>query len=124
VNRVETAQLLTFIATVDKRTIGETDLHAWHTLLEPIDFERAKTSVVSHFRHRPGVWLEPGHIWETAKTTTDADGQDTALTALCDHGTLCRACKAVHHPEESCSILTTQPALRALTATVFREIPA
>jgi hypothetical protein len=54
--------LLTAVAVVDRRTVGESDIHLWHEILGDIPKDLALQAVIDHRREQPGVWLEPGHI--------------------------------------------------------------
>jgi hypothetical protein len=58
----EIIELLGVIAVVDKRTVGEADVIAWETIIGDLPAGDALLAVRDHFRERPGVWLEPGHI--------------------------------------------------------------
>ncbi len=51
----ETAALLAFCAAYDQRTIGETDVLAWHGALDcpwvpNIDLDEAQAAVIAHYR--------------------------------------------------------------------------
>lgn len=128
-NRTEVLKLLTFAAAVDKRTVGDEDVMAWHTILASIDYHRAQEAVLSHFRHKPGVWLEPGHVWTLACTRTDGEYEETtarkaALEASqeqpCEQGMHCPRCKAVHLPHQDCQVLVKRPAQHARVVQMFK----
>lgn len=56
--RSEAAALLAFCAAYDQRTIGETDVLAWHEALDSpwvpnIDLDEAQAAVVAHYRETP-----------------------------------------------------------------------
>lgn len=60
-NLVDTSKLLAVIATVDRRTVGETDIVAWHDLLEDVTLDDALTAVREH-RRESAEWIQPAHI--------------------------------------------------------------
>jgi hypothetical protein len=62
VNRNDVIDVLSAIAAVDRRTVGESDVFMWHQIIGHLDKQLALRAVVDHFREQPGVWLEPGHI--------------------------------------------------------------
>ena len=108
-NRAETARLLGFCAANDQRTVGEADVLAWHDMLGPIAFARAWEAARAHYRRQPDVRLKPGHLWQLCKTTTTAEAAQRDLEQPCEHGSICRSCKSVHHSTEPCAVLTPGP---------------
>lgn len=54
--------VLSAVAAVDRRTVGEADVIMWHQIIGHLPKDLALQAVVDHFREHPGVWLEPGHI--------------------------------------------------------------
>ena len=116
-NRTQTAQLLTLIAAVDRRTISAADVEVWHSILAPLDYARCEAAVLDHRRHAPGVWLEPGHVWMRARTNRQGD---RAGETYADGLAFCRACKAVHAPAQPChQLLDKRAEIRAITAGAF-----
>lgn len=116
-NRAETVDLLTFCAINDSRTVGETDVIAWHDMLAPIDFGRAIDAARTHYRRQPDVWLKPGHIWHLCKTTTGAPN------VIPETGeAFCGTCKGVHQPQESCAVLARPEGFRKAIAGAFRSV--
>ncbi|MGA5543513.1 zinc finger domain-containing protein [Mycobacterium sp. NPDC051198] len=67
-NHDEIIDLLTVVAAVDRRTVGEADVHTWHDLLADVAYLDAIQAVREFRRERPGVWLEPGHILEGVRS--------------------------------------------------------
>jgi hypothetical protein len=57
----QTAELLTFCAAFDRRTIGKADVLAWHTVLADIDHEAAKQAVTQHYAVETR-WIMPADI--------------------------------------------------------------
>lgn len=51
-NRSQTAALLAMCAAYDQRTIGETDVAAWHAALDDINAEDARRAVIGHYREQ------------------------------------------------------------------------
>lgn len=60
-NRSETALLLGAIAARDQRTVGETDVLAWHEDLADLDFDDARAAVSRHFREATER-IMPAHV--------------------------------------------------------------
>ena len=54
--------ILTAIAVTDRRTVSGNEVTMWHKIIGDLPKDLALQAVVDHFRERPGVWLEPGHI--------------------------------------------------------------
>jgi hypothetical protein len=70
--RSETAALLAFCAAYDQRTIGETDVLAWHEALESpwvpnIEIDEAQAAVVAHYRETPQR-ITPADVLKRVKT--------------------------------------------------------
>lgn len=69
-NRNDIIDVLTAVAAGDRRTVGEADVTMWGRVISDdtrITKDEALVAVVDHFRERPGVWLEPGHIVERVR---------------------------------------------------------
>jgi hypothetical protein len=87
VNRAETAQLLTIAAAVDKRTIGDVDVVAWHRLLVDADYGAACAAVVAWQReHREPVM--PADILAGIRAARSTPAMRTVAEALdaAEHG--------------------------------------
>lgn len=65
-NRSEIALLLGAVAARDRRTIGETDVLAWHEDLGDLGFDEARAAVSRHFRESTD-YLMPAHIRQHVK---------------------------------------------------------
>ncbi|MES9522416.1 zinc finger domain-containing protein [Streptomyces capoamus] len=77
----ETAALLSFAAAFDRRTIGEADVLAWHTVLADIGFEPAKAAVTAHYAVHTR-WIMPADIRQhvvAQRADTAADIQGPGL---------------------------------------------
>lgn len=66
-NRDELIDVLTVVAGAYNRTIGETDIQVWGPVLADVPKAHALEAVRQHLRECPGVWLEPGHIYQRWK---------------------------------------------------------
>lgn len=66
-NRDDIIDLLTAIAAGDRRTVGNADVEFWQAIVSDVPKDLALEAVRNHFRERPGVWLEPGHIVQGAR---------------------------------------------------------
>lgn len=66
-NEEEVGILLIMAASFDRRTIGETDVIAWHRLLGDHRFEDAKEALERHFASSR-EWLMPFDVIEGIKT--------------------------------------------------------
>ncbi|MEU9558020.1 zinc finger domain-containing protein [Streptomyces fumanus] len=79
----ETAALLSFAAAFDRRTLGEADVLAWHTVLADIAFEPAKAAVTAHYATETR-WIMPADIRQhvlARRNDTAADIQGPGLPA-------------------------------------------
>lgn len=59
--KTETAQLLTLIAAFDRRTIGETDVEAWHLIVADLEPDDCMTAVREHYTDSR-EWLMPADV--------------------------------------------------------------
>lgn len=66
-NRNDVIDVLTVVAAATRRTVGESDVDVWQAVIGDCDKHLALQAVRDHLRHKPGVWLEPGHIYEGAR---------------------------------------------------------
>lgn len=66
--REELGQVLKVVAAATRRTFGEADFAIWHPIIKDVPVDWAKKAVVAHFKDFPGVWLEPGHIYQRWRT--------------------------------------------------------
>lgn len=66
-NRDDVIDVLTLIAAVDHRTVGEADVTAWGVIIGELPREFAIKAVTDHRREEPGTWLEPGHVYQRAR---------------------------------------------------------
>ena len=66
-NRDEVIDDLTAVAANDRRTVGDADVVVWQGVIGDLPADLALKAVVAHIRERPGVWLEPGHVYQRAR---------------------------------------------------------
>jgi hypothetical protein len=76
-NRSECAQLLTIVASYDRRTLGEPDVIAWQGALGDLRFDECRDAVVKHYAEQTD-WLMPAHV----RRLCLAARQDAAMRAL------------------------------------------
>lgn len=80
-NRSETALLLGAIAARDQRTVGETDVLAWHEDLGDLPFEDARAAVSRHFRDSTDR-IMPAHIRRQVRIIRDERRASSEVAAL------------------------------------------
>lgn len=66
-NRDDVIDVLTVVAAASRRTVGNADVDVWHAVICDLPKELALRAVRDHLRDKPGVWLEPGHIYERVR---------------------------------------------------------
>ena len=64
--KTEIVQLLAQVAAYDRRTVGEADVEAWHTVLADIPLADAVQAVSDHYR-RSRDWIMPAEVLATAR---------------------------------------------------------
>jgi hypothetical protein len=62
--RDEMIDVLSVVAAATRRTIGESDVTIWMGVCGDVPKDFALTAIRDHMRDQPGVWLEPGHIFQ------------------------------------------------------------
>lgn len=60
-NHAQVATILALAATRDRRTVGETDVRAWHQDIGDLEFADARDAVSAHFREST-EYLMPAHV--------------------------------------------------------------
>ena len=80
-NLSETTRILSLCAAYDSRTIGETDVIAWHDALSDVPFEDAKRAVVDFYRSATDGRMKPGNVWAGVKKLRRdrVEGADTSF---------------------------------------------
>src|SRR4051812_1217045 len=66
--KAQVAQLLTIIASFDRRTVGKSDVEAWHLILGDLDVEDCAQAVKDHYSEQR-EWLMPADVRTRAKAT-------------------------------------------------------
>lgn len=62
-NRNDVIDVLRAVQAGTGRTMGEPEIVLWQSVLGECPKDFALAAVLAHFKERPGVWLEPGHVW-------------------------------------------------------------
>lgn len=65
--RDDVIDVLTVVAAGDRRTVGQADVDVWFAVIGDLDKDLALRAVRDHLRECPGVWLEPGHVYQRAR---------------------------------------------------------
>lgn len=66
-NRNDVIDVLTAVAAADRRTVGQADVNVWQEVIGDVPFDFALRAVRDHLRESPGIWLEPGHVYQRAR---------------------------------------------------------
>ena len=66
----ETIDLLSLAACYDRRTVGETDVNAWHAAVGDLAFADCRTAVIGHYTDTT-EWLMPAHVRQRVRTIRD-----------------------------------------------------
>lgn len=92
ITKADVARLLTLIASLDQRTIGETDVEAWYLVASSAGWTLpyASRAVVEFQRDATDERIRPGHITRTIRTRREAAAASYRLqdfpTGMTDHG--------------------------------------
>lgn len=112
-NLQETNRLLVFIHSLDNRKPDDTVIPAWQLLLENDAFEDCEQAVIAHFRERPDVYLNAGHVHAGAQQAR-ADRQRTAAHQRAAERAAARDARAIEAPATSPDeVAALKAALRA-----------
>lgn len=66
-NRNDVIDVLTAVSAADRRTLGQADVDVWEAVIGDLPKDLALRAVRDHLREKPGIWLEPGHIYERVR---------------------------------------------------------
>lgn len=66
-NRNDVIDVLTAVAAASHRTVGNADVDIWEGIIGDLQKDSSLRAVRDHLREKPGVWLEPGHIYERVR---------------------------------------------------------
>ena len=61
-NEQEAFALLTLASGRDNRTVSQAVAKIWAADLDLVNFDDAEGALTLHYRERPDVWLQPGHV--------------------------------------------------------------
>lgn len=67
-NRDDVIDVLTAVAAADKRTVGDADVNVWQEIIGGLHRQDALRAVRDHLRDQPGVWIEPGHVYQRVRS--------------------------------------------------------
>jgi hypothetical protein len=65
--RDDVIDVLTAVAAADRRTVGHSDVDVWQAVIGDLPRDFALRAVRDHLREQPGVWLEPGHVYQRSR---------------------------------------------------------
>lgn len=106
-NRDEMIDVLSVVAAATRRTVGRADVEIWMGICGDVPEAFARQAIRDHMRDSPGVWLEPGHIWQRWKAyRRDESGREIAAE--------------IHSAEA----IASQRRLKAIAAGVNTDAPA
>lgn len=63
----EVIDLLTFMASYDRRTVGEADVKAWYLAIGDLSFGDAMGAVAKHYGRDSTDWMMPKHVRDGVK---------------------------------------------------------
>lgn len=66
-NRNDVIDVLSVVAAATRRSVGEADVSIWEPIIGSLPKDLALQAVRDHIRDSPGVWLEPGHVYQRAR---------------------------------------------------------
>lgn len=106
--RAEVAMLLGLAAARDRRTVGETDVAAWHTDLGDLTFEEAREALNQHFREST-AWLMPAHLRDLVRVARSRKQPHHEALALpsrfeADDDRVARVKRGIAHCAQSLSL--------------------
>jgi hypothetical protein len=84
VTRNEVIDLLTLIASFDRRTAGKTDVAAWQATVGDLAWPDAQAAVVEHYREST-EWLMPAHIRQRVAAMRQARLDAAGPTEIPEH---------------------------------------
>lgn len=63
----EVIELLYLVTAIDNRVVDQSMIDVWYNLIGHMTKEEAVAALREFRLTRPGVYLEPGHLWQIAK---------------------------------------------------------
>lgn len=100
-SKADVSKLLTMMAAIDKRTVGESDVMGWQAVLDDtISLERYAEAIKLYYQQHT-KHLMPAELIQTAKLVSRG-----AAPLYGQPGEIqCEKCHGVHFPTEKCSTL-------------------
>jgi hypothetical protein len=85
-NRNDVIDVLAVVAAATRRSVGEVDVEIWQGIIGPLTKDIALEAVRDHLRDKPGVWLEPGHVYQRSREIQRERNRKPSADyqALCD----------------------------------------
>lgn len=80
--RDDVIDVLTAVAAADRRTVGDADVDVWQAIIGELTKDFALQAVRDHLRDRPGVWIEPGHVYQRARALRRDEMDRTVPAAI------------------------------------------
>ena len=71
-NELEAFKLLTLASARDNRTVSQSVAAVWAGDLDRVTFADGVDALTLHYREKPDVWLQPGHVVAGAYRVRDA----------------------------------------------------
>lgn len=106
ISKADVARLLTMMAAIDKRTVGDSDIAGWQAVLDDtISFDRYAEAIKRYYQQHT-KHLMPAELIQVAKTVPR--GEPTAFYGQPGE-VQCSKCHGVHFPAEPCSVLIKMP---------------
>lgn len=123
ITKAQIGDLLTVITALDRRTIGDADIEAWHLILADLELEDCMHAVRDHYTERRD-WLMPADVHHRATAIARARAGRQRVAEL-------RAADAAETEREQQAIAAAQPVdreslrtrLAALAARGGRTVP-
>ena len=76
----EAFQLLTLASARDNRTVSQSVAAVWAADLERVALADAVEALTLHYRERPDVWLQPGHVVAGARRVRERRERERRIT--------------------------------------------
>jgi hypothetical protein len=83
--RDDVIDILTAVAASDRRTVGQSDVDVWQAIIGELPKDFALQAVRDHLRDRPGVWMEPGHVYQRARALRRDEMERAPLPVIKPH---------------------------------------
>lgn len=69
-DRDDIIDLLTIVQASDNRSVGEPEINVWGQMLNHLDKNDCTDAIMAFRAEHPGMWLEPGHVFQRVKAAT------------------------------------------------------